>query len=407
MTRSERVLITDGEERSVLAASRGLALHGYAVTVTASDRFAVAHWSRTCARRVLVPSVASDVAAFLNTLVSIVSRVQHAVLLPGTDAALLAVSHARERLEPRVTMGLPSHAAVLRSTDKRALVDACRAVGLDLPTTICCDSEEEATEAVRRIGLPLLVKPVRSVVAANGGLATRPSSLAENLPALQRAIAQAGRPYLLQRLERGGTTYSFAGVLAGGRLLAHVFSRYHRTWPPRAGAASFSQVRQAPAGLAERAEEIAAQLGWHGVFELELLRLPSGRLLAIDFNPRVYGSLALAISTGVNLPALWCNSLLGKSPPPSGEMMRRPKRVSYRREDTELRHALAAVRARAVRDALDTVRPQRGVAHAYFRADDPLPALARAIVLARTVVRRRYGTRHRRNAWLRHVMQQS
>ncbi len=384
MTSSKRVLVTNGEERSVLAACRALSLRGYKVTVAASDRFAVTHWSRACGRRALAPPVETDVAGFLDTVEGILSRLPHAVLLPGSDAALLAVSGARERFEPFVSIGLPSHEAVVRSTDKRALVSACRSVGLDVPETICCESLGNATEAAREIGFPLVVKPARPVMPANGGLVTRPSSVVDDRAALARAIGEAGGPYLLQRLEQG-TTCSFAGLLVDGRLIGHVFSRYHRTWPARAGAASFSVALPPPGDLAERARTMAVGLGWQGIFELELLLLPRGRILAIDFNPRVYGSLALATSTGVNLPALWCDSLLAKRNQPSRAIVPSRAGAAYRREDTELRHAVAALRTRDVGAAVKVLRPRRGVAHAYFRADDPLPAVARAIAVARAV----------------------
>ena len=45
---------------------------------------------------------------------------------------------------------------------------------------------------------------------------------------------------------------SFAGVFAGGRLLGEAFSRYHRTWYPRAGNACYSETADAPADLRRR-----------------------------------------------------------------------------------------------------------------------------------------------------------
>jgi predicted ATP-grasp superfamily ATP-dependent carboligase len=127
-------------------------------------------------------------------------------------------------------------------------------------------------------------------------------------------------------------------------------------------------------------------VGWRGIFELELLLLPNGRYTAIDFNPRVYGSLALALAAGVNLPAIWCDWLLGR------DTARAPsprRNVLYRREDSELRNAAAALRGRGLRSAVEILRPRRNVAHAYYSLRDPLPAVARAVGLTRTHARRR------------------
>jgi predicted ATP-grasp superfamily ATP-dependent carboligase len=382
---AKRVLVTDGEERSALAACRGLRRAGYEVTVLAGRHPAPSHWSRSCSRRVLGPGASVDVRAFKDALEQLLSGHSHDVLVPGSDAALLAISESRDRFEPYVRVGFPPHGAVEQSVDKRLLPSAARAVGLDAPATVCCESPAEGVTAALSIGFPVVVKPARSVVHSNGALRVRGASVANDVESLQTAVARVGAPFLVQRLEHGGTTSSFAGVIAERGLLAWVFSSYRRTWPPDAGAASFSETVFASADLVERVEAMVSSLGWQGIFEVEFLLLPTGRLEAIDFNPRVYGSLALALAADVNMPAIWCDWLLERR---ARVACARPG-VAYRREDTELRGVAAALRRRSLRTAVEIARPQRSVAHAYFKLDDPLPLAARAIALARTWARRR------------------
>ena len=63
--------------------------------------------------------------------------------------------------------------------------------------------------------------------------------------------------------------------------------------------------------LRSRVSALLTDLGWEGLFELELIEREDGGWHAIDMNPRPYGSMALAIGAGCNLPALWCRHLLG------------------------------------------------------------------------------------------------
>jgi predicted ATP-grasp superfamily ATP-dependent carboligase len=56
-----------------------------------------------------------------------------------------------------------------------------------------------------------------------------------------------------------------------------------------------------PAGVAR----LLADLGWSGVANVQFVRAPGGRPRLIDLNGRLYGSLALAYATGVNVPDLW------------------------------------------------------------------------------------------------------
>src|SRR3954468_20771757 len=98
---SLRVLITDGEQRSVVAAVRGLAAAGYAVTATASSHPAAAQWSRACARRLDVPSAGADGGSALAGMPrEELERERYAAVIPGSDGALRALSRHRAQLEP-------------------------------------------------------------------------------------------------------------------------------------------------------------------------------------------------------------------------------------------------------------------------------------------------------------------
>ena len=81
---------------------------------------------------------------------------------------------------------------------------------------------------------------------------------------------------------------------------------------------------------------LVSNLGWEGIFELEMVRDQGGRFRPIDFNPRVYGSMALAESAGAPLAALWCDLLLGRELP----SIESRAGVRYRWEEAEARNLL-------------------------------------------------------------------
>lgn len=56
-------------------------------------------------------------------------------------------------------------------------------------------------------------------------------------------------------------------------------------------------------------------IGWSGIFGLQFLRTDAAEYV-IDLNPRVYGSLALAVAAGHNLTVMWTDLLLGGRPCP-------------------------------------------------------------------------------------------
>jgi predicted ATP-grasp superfamily ATP-dependent carboligase len=371
-----RVLVTDVEERGTLAVCRGLARAGYAVTGVASVRPAAGHWSRSVSRRYTLPDPRLDAASFVDLLVEIVGVGDHGVLVPGVEPALVAISEQRDRFEPHVRLGLPPHEVVLRCLDKGAVLDAAREAGLGPPESRLCADADAAAAAAAELGYPVVVKPARSFVETARRVLT--ATFADGERALREFADAVAAPVLVQRRERGGVVQC-DGVFAGGRLLGVCTTRYVRTWPPHAGSVSLSVTVAPPAGLVERVERLLGLLGWEGIFDLELVVRGDGSLATIDFNPRPYGSLGLPLAAGVNLPAIWCDWLLGGAPSP---VVGRPG-VRFRWEEAEAMNLVAAVRRGDLRTALDVLVPRRGTTHAFGQLADPAPLLARAIGLAR------------------------
>lgn len=383
-----RVLVTDAQERSVLAAIRCLHRAGVSVTAAATTATAPGLWSRCVTRRRVVPDPAHSVAEFVDELEAILTARTHHILLPGTDASLLAVSLHRERLEAHTRLGLPEHDVVERSLDKNVLASVAAQFGLGAPETRTCRCYDEALRAARAFGYPVFVKPLHTVVETGGVTRRWASRLIMDDAGVAAAVHAFGHCIVQRRVR--GSVVSLGGVATANGLLGAVASRYIRTWPPVAGNVSFSETIPMPARLEEHVTALVAQLGWIGIFELELIHDLDGSFAAIDFNPRAYGSLRLADAAGVPLAALWCRSVLGEHPASAEARVG----VRYRYDDADLRHVFLQLREGHPAAAIAVARPRRRVTHAFFAADDPLPIMARGLQLAQSSRHRRRGAGH-------------
>jgi predicted ATP-grasp superfamily ATP-dependent carboligase len=376
------VIVTDAEERAALGACRGLTRAGYRVCAVSRLSPAATHWSRACAERVRLPDPRESVHAFVDGLGALLQRSRYDALIPGSDASVLAVSENRGELEPFTRLGLPSREVVRRVVDKVVLLDAAAAVGLASPASRSCADVEEAEAAAAELGFPVVVKPVQSFAPVNGGLQQRGVSIADDSEALAEAVRDFASPFIVQRFERA-QFLSCTGVFADGRLLALTTSRVPRLWPPIAGMHAYSETVTPPDGLPARVRELLGSLGWQGIFQLQLLEL-ADRLAVIDLNPRVFASILLDADAGANLAAVWVDWLLGRDPAP---VTARPA-MRYRWEEGELCHFAWQLRHRRLRAAARVLRPHRRVTHAWFRASDPGPLIARGLNLV--VGRRAY-----------------
>jgi D-aspartate ligase len=371
------VLLTDAHARSTVGTCECLARNGYRVGAATSDPPAPGQWSRHVSSRFALTDPRSEPRRFAEQVAEVASAGDFATVLPGSDASVLALSNHREALDGALQLGMPARAVVDRCVNKLTMLDDAAAAGLASPRSVACADAAEARETASLLGYPVLLKPRQTVFDDRDGLEQRQTLIAADEATLLAALPGFGLPCLLQSFERGGVV-SLAGVAAEDRLLGVVFSRYERTWPAQAGPVSASRTETPPPHLVERVQALVGALGWQGIFELELIERDDGEFAAIDFNPRLYGSVALAGRSGAPIPAVWCDWLL------SGEASERAAvpGVYYRWEEAEVRNLLWRLRGWRLREALSVVRPRRPLARAYFRWLDPGPAV---VMLARMV----------------------
>jgi predicted ATP-grasp superfamily ATP-dependent carboligase len=372
-------LITNAEERSMLAACRSLHVGGYDVTAASFTAFAPAQWSRSCAHRLRVADAREDADLFVEQLRQELTGHSYAVVIAGTDSSLLAVSRGREQLQGLTELGLPSPSVVERVLSRESLAEAAAATGLIPAVSIRCVGVEQALAAARKLGFPVVLKAVEAASVRDRAVPAAPKGLLILTEANLTDRAQGFPDGLLVQRWAGDDLISFGGVIGGGRLLGAAVSRYRRMWPPDSGSVTFGETISPPTRLEDMVERLLAVIGWEGIFELELIQSRPGDFTPIDLNPRPYGSMALAAAAGVPLAAIWCDWLLGLHPRPAHA---RPG-CRYRWEDGDLRHLAWQLRRGHYKAAVAPLRPHRHVSHAHFNLTDPLPLLSRGLYLGK------------------------
>lgn len=334
------VLVTDGGDgqgRSSLAAVRALAEGGYRPVVTVSGPSSLAASSRYCRRRVIVPPVTEP--GYAEAVRAELAARPYLTVLAASDAALLA-------------LGSP----VGHLLNKAELTDLARVAGLPVPPTRTFPSRAELL-AAEDLEFPAVVKPAVS---------THPARLVRSATDLEPTVDGNG-PFVVQPYEEQALR-AVSGVVWEGQLVAASHQRYVRTWPVECGTGCAAETVEPNLELEERLLRLLA--GYRGIFQAQLA---GDRLL--DLNPRVYGSLPLAVAAGANLPAVYCDLLSG------GDVrsVRARPGVFYRWLEGDLRHLAWLVRTRRAGfvSALQELPPRARAAHSTESLRDPMPMVAR------------------------------
>ena len=361
------LIVEDGFQRGSLAACRALGRTGWEVGIGSPEK-GFASSSRYTTAWHEVPPPEEHESGFVAGVRRAVGAGGYELVFGAGDGEVLALSAARDDLGALFPYG--PHEDVVRAFDKVALSEAAQRVGLAVPARA---RPEEA---------PVVVKPRHTTVHdPDGGplrLRAEVKHTQDEAEARVEYLEGVGAEPLVQRYVDGDLVAQIAVTDRESRVVAAVQQRAS-SMTPRGGTAR-GETEALDAGLAEGVAALLADLNWFGIAQVQFQVPPGGEPVLIDLNGRFYGSMALALAAGLNLPAVWA-SLATDRPLPTIE----PPRIGVRYHwlESDLRRAVQERRGLA-----GTLRYAVGARHGIWDKRDPLPGVRHAGRLAGRALRR-------------------
>jgi predicted ATP-grasp superfamily ATP-dependent carboligase len=340
-----RILVTDGDERSSLAAVRSLGRRDE-VHVVGPRAASLAGVSRFARAHHVVRDPAEDAAGYAKAIAALCAAQRLDLVIPTTDAACSALIPARASLVPAV-LAAPAAEPYERASDKGEVARLAPRAGLAVPEGGEAAKLEEALAFATSLGWPVVVRPVRSVSRDGAGLRKRGVLYADSPAALTAAWPElaAGGAVLVQRPVSGRGEGIFV-LRTDGCTHAAFAHRRLREKPPSGGVSTLRESIALDGALLRGVESLLDALGFEGAAMAEFKS--DGRTAwLIELNARLWGSLQLAIDAGIDFPRLLADLARGEPVrAPSGYAVG----VRSRWLLGELDHALALAKGRAGSD---------------------------------------------------------
>ena len=348
-----RILVTDGESRAALAAVRALGARGHHVEVVAAGHRSMAGGSRHAAGEHAIGDATTDPKGWAERLERVALETRSQLILPISEVSFGTI-YALE-LDTRWCVACPARGAYETAVDKCALLERAAALGLALPRGVLVEQPELVRDLPASFAYPVVVKPRRTRFLRHGrwesGVARIVHGPDELRPALRAPGMSAGA--LLQEYVPGHGEAIFL-LASHGRTLVRFAHRRLREKPPTGGESVLRESIEPDPVLLSGGERLLEDLQWTGVAMLEFRRTPDGRALLMELNPRLWGSLQLAIDAGVDFPSLLVALHRGMEIPPV-----RPRiGVRTRWLLGDLDHLAISLRRSAVRRSLGTSVPR-------------------------------------------------
>jgi predicted ATP-grasp superfamily ATP-dependent carboligase len=396
---SAPVLVTDAGRGSALAFLRSLGRAGYPVIAADADPRSPGFRSRHVQGRLVYPDPRREPQRFALALRDAVRERDVRLVVPVTDETLLPLAQARKHFEGLCALAIPEPSALEAVTDQWRTLEWAERLSIATPRTHLVCTAAEALTAAEDLPAPYVLKPRRSRRLHDAGIESFEVAYARDQAELAAAMHRfEGRcDVLLQELVRGAGVG--VEVLAdAGRPLAVFQHRRLRELPVHGGRSSLREGVALDPSLYAASARLLGALEWTGLAMVEWKLAERGPVL-MEINGRVWGSLPLAVASGVDFPRLLAELvLLGRPGAETAPATSYATGVRMRNLELELRwiasmllrrrHAfLPSPRRREVFAALASLLDPR-IGSDLQSLDDPGPGLADLARIARRAMRR-------------------
>lgn len=309
------IVVTDGMWRKSLSVVRSLGKCGFKVWVLGDTILTMAFWSRYTHRRIKTPSAKENLTVFSDNLLKCLAEVGNEgkpILFPMEDATINWLSENREQVSPLAYFLLPPAISLQIAQSKSATMLQARKIGLPIPETFEFESFESfylKLSDLSRLSIikNYIVKPISG--SGSSGIIYLSDEIVVDWHThwlkygaliIQRRISAQGRGI--------GVSLIFD---ANGKCVADFVHARLQEYP-NSGGPSTSRIGIRNDVLLRSSIKLLESLDWKGVAMVEWKEDPAdGQPKIIEINPRFWGSLELAVRSGVNFPRIYADVAMG------------------------------------------------------------------------------------------------
>lgn len=269
--------------------------------------------SRYCAARATITDFAVDPAAYVDELLEIVRRHRVPLVIPAHDGSISALRKRRADVEAVTALPIAAERGLDLAINKDLTLGLAAELKVRIPRSITARDLSDVRAASRELGLPAVIKPAESWL---DGMRTglRFSSSCAIVPRdLERAaetiFAGGGRVIVQEWLP--GRREAVSVFRGNGQTVAEFAQRSYREWPVLGGASVFYESIPLRADLVRPTRSLLDAMDLESCSVVEFRGDHHGHPVLMEVNPRMAGSVSLAIRCGVDFPGMLRAHALG------------------------------------------------------------------------------------------------
>jgi len=302
------ILVTDGESRSALAVTRSLGRRGYNISVAGGELKNISASSKFCRQAFKTPNPLNDPRGYTKAIIDIAHREHIDILFPITETSIYCLNKVRGQIGNSVIMACASSDKMESVSNKYNLFQMADKLGVAIPETIYVADTADFEKKKKQISaFPVVVKPSYSKIEVVDRIISTKVMYAVSYSELSRLYEtkpELKYPSMIQEMIVGKGTGLFT-LFDQDRHLALFSHRRILEKPPWGGVSVLSESIPLEDDMVEASRRLLSAVGWQGIAMVEFKRDErNGKAILMEVNGRFWGSLQLAVSSGVDFPSL-------------------------------------------------------------------------------------------------------
>jgi len=292
-----RVFVTDGHFRKTLALVRSLGEKGVSVTVGERTFLNTSFFSKYCSNRVVYPSPRRYPQRFIEYLLREIKKHHYDCLFPMEEETLLLIAKYRSEISKYTYLLIPELEKIEFVRDKGKLIQFAETHGIPVPKTY-----PSFSSPLPSFPIPAVIKP-RISSGSFGILYVKKRE--ELQPSYQKVHERYPFPLIQEYIPDGGGTFGLSALFdEASKVKAAFVHKKLRMYPVQGGPSTLRESVNHPQ-IMEIGLSLLKALKWVGVAMVEFKVDPrDGLPKLMEVNPRFWGSLQLAILSGIDFPYL-------------------------------------------------------------------------------------------------------
>lgn len=302
-------LITDIERRKALPIIRSLGRKGVRIIGISSYRMPMCRLSKYITAFYKCPNYHERPNQFLDFLEKICRKTRPDVFYPLEDAVLQLCVQNPDSWRTYTNALVPPAKILDAAYDKWKTVQFAQNIGISVPKTICPKSLDEVRELYLKWSGPAVIKPRKSSGSRGLRYVENPAEL---LSVYHNVSNIYKRPLIQDRIPKDGAGLGVFVLSNHKSQPLAVFGHKRLREYPISGGPSTLRVSYRDDDLIHQSIRLFQQMGLVGVAMAEYkYDARINKPVLMEVNARFWGSLQLAISAGVDFPALYHRAVLG------------------------------------------------------------------------------------------------